>query len=198
MTDPIFVFNSNLAGDHSDGTARVARENHGAIMGQAEGLQASSYAIPTKGADLRALPLEQIEAHVDQFIDFAHQHPELTFKVSAIACGLGGYRFREIAPMFTHAPDNCLLPPEFLHELGRDRVETPWGMSDRVHQVAQGITFYETPSHGGFKLSPERMEAMPEHLRECSFTGNEFFEEDCSWSAVVLAFPDCFSDDDRA
>lgn len=46
-----------------------------------------------------------------------------------------------------------------------------------------------TPSHGGYILSPERMQAMPAELRGCSFTKDNNFEEDCSWCAVVLAFP---------
>jgi hypothetical protein len=35
---------------------------------------------------------------------------------------------------------------------------------------------------------------MPNHFRACSFDRNEFFEEDCSWCAVVLTFPECFEE----
>ena len=43
----IFVFGSNARGLHMGGAARVALEKFGAIMGQGEGPQGQSYAIPT-------------------------------------------------------------------------------------------------------------------------------------------------------
>ena len=45
--DEVFVFGSNLAGNHAGGAARVARERFGAIMGQGVGMQGQSYAIPS-------------------------------------------------------------------------------------------------------------------------------------------------------
>ena len=42
----IFVFGSNLEGQHLDGAAKVAYKNFGAIWGQGIGLQGKSYAIP--------------------------------------------------------------------------------------------------------------------------------------------------------
>lgn len=116
---PIFVFGSNLAGRHGKGAALHARQHHGAVTGQGLGLQGSSYAIPTKDEQLRTLSLDRIKAFVNEFIAFARAHPELNFQVTAIGCGLAGYKPFEIAPMFTDAPANCALPPEFLAELGR-------------------------------------------------------------------------------
>jgi hypothetical protein len=110
---PIFVFGSNEAGRHGKGAALFARQNHGAKYGQGIGLQGNSYAIPTKDSRLAALPLPQIEAYVSQFKAFAAEHPELQFTVTAIGCGLAGYRPEQIAPMFRDAPPNCELPIEF-------------------------------------------------------------------------------------
>lgn len=42
----IFVFSSNKAGNHAAGAAKLAVEKFGAVMGEAEGLQGQSYAIP--------------------------------------------------------------------------------------------------------------------------------------------------------
>ena len=42
----IFVFGSNMNGNHAGGAARLAVEKFGAIMGQAKGIQGQSYAIP--------------------------------------------------------------------------------------------------------------------------------------------------------
>jgi hypothetical protein len=109
----VFVFGSNLAGRHGKGAALFARQNHGAIYGQGTGLQGQSYAIPTKDENIRTLPLDRIKPYVDEFIAFATAHPEMTFQVTAIGCGLAGYKPAQIAPMFADAPSNCQLPDEF-------------------------------------------------------------------------------------
>lgn len=108
----IFVFGSNREGRHGKGAAWFARQYHGAIYGQAEGLQGSSYAIITK--ELRSgfpkVTLGEIEKGIKRFLDFAAGHGEMTFKVTAIGCGLGGFTDAEIAPMFRGASSNVLVP----------------------------------------------------------------------------------------
>lgn len=111
---PVFVFGSNLAGRHGRGAALFAKDQRGAELGKGIGYQGNSYAIPTKDGALRSLPLETIRKHVDEFIGFARAHPELTFQVTAIGCGLAGYQPADIAPMFKDAPANCIMPFEFI------------------------------------------------------------------------------------
>ena len=106
----IFVFGSNLAGRHGAGAALHARKHWGAIYGCGSGPQGDAYAIPTKDASLRVLPLPFIAEKVKDFVQYAAEHPELTFIVTRIGCGLAGYVDAQIAPMFTGAPDNCQLP----------------------------------------------------------------------------------------
>lgn len=114
MTDPVFVFGSNLAGRHGKGAALWARQHRGAIYGRGEGYQGNSYAIPTKDANLRTLPLDDICNSVVSFLEFALSHPELTFQLTPIGCGLAGYSPRDIAPMFDLPPPrNVIMPPEF-------------------------------------------------------------------------------------
>jgi len=69
----------------------------------------------------------------------------------------------------------------------------PWGEIQGYEFIAPGIIFYTTGGHGGFLVARERYEEMPQHLRECSFTKDQWFEEDCSACAVILAFPQYFS-----
>ena len=110
----IFVFGSNLHGMHGGGAARIAVEKFGAIMGQGVGLQGQSYAIPTmQGGPNTILP------YVEEFITFAKQHPELTFLVTKIGCGIAGFTPREIAPLFASAVDveNIYLPMDFWKEI---------------------------------------------------------------------------------
>lgn len=106
----IFVFGSNLAGMHAGGAAHVACEKFGAIWGQGVGLQGQSYAIPTMQGGV-----DTIEPYTKEFIAFAKSHPEYTFLVTPIGCGIAGFTAEEIAPLFFHAMDveNILLPEEF-------------------------------------------------------------------------------------
>lgn len=75
--------------------------------------------------------------------------------------------------------------------VGRD---TPWGVADGAVEYAPGIVFFETPSHGGLWLSKARLAEMPARLRAvkpfCGVDG--WYEEDCDWAIVALAFPDLF------
>ncbi len=107
----IFVFGSNLAGAHAGGAARLAHERFGAIWGQGVGLQGRSYAIPTMQGGV-----ETIKPYVEQFADFASRHPDLTFLVTRIGCGIAGFSAHEIAPLFLNVIDlsNVLLPKDFV------------------------------------------------------------------------------------
>lgn len=107
MLPLIFVFGSNLAGRHGAGAARYAMEMCGAEWGQGEGLQGSSYAIPTMDGNIEPLPLDRIAAHVKTFVEFARAHPELTFNITRIGCGLAGFTPEQIGPLFEGTPDNC-------------------------------------------------------------------------------------------
>lgn len=103
----IFVFGSNLQGMHGGGAARIAFQKFGAIMGQGVGLQGQSYGIPTMQGGV-----ETIRPYVDEFIAFAKGHPELTFLVTRIGCGIAGFTDDEIAPLFAeaHKVENIVLP----------------------------------------------------------------------------------------
>ena len=105
----IFVFGSNLAGAHAGGAARLANQKFGAIWGQGVGLQGNSYAIPTMQGGI-----ETIKPYVDEFIEFAKSHPELTFYVTKIGCGIAGFKEEDIAPLFKTAINipNIRLPED--------------------------------------------------------------------------------------
>lgn len=106
----IFVFGSNLEGHHGGGAALLAWKKWGAIWGQGAGLQGQTYGIPT----MHGGP-DRIKPYVDEFISFARQHPELTFLVTEVGCGIAGFRPAKIAPLFRDAVDveNIHLPQRF-------------------------------------------------------------------------------------
>jgi hypothetical protein len=110
----VFVFGSNLSGAHGGGAALVALRKFGAVWGQGVGLQGQSYGIPTMQGGV-----ETIAPYVDEFIEFAKEHQELTFYVTRIGCGIAGFRDSEIAPLFSKARqlENVILPKTFWDEL---------------------------------------------------------------------------------
>ena len=110
----VFVFGSNLGGRHGRGSAREAKEKHGAEYGVGAGRTGNAYAIPTKDTTLRVLPLDVISSHVKVFLAYASEHPDMEFDVVAVGCGLAGYSPSQIAPMFYGATDNVHLPQDFL------------------------------------------------------------------------------------
>lgn len=114
MTREIFVFGSNLAGNHGGGSAKHAHEAHGAEWGVGIGSTGDSYAIPTLDANLQKLPLSEIAGHVADFIEYARLNKDWKFGIVAIGCGIARFKPDEIATMFKSAPSNCILPQEFM------------------------------------------------------------------------------------
>ncbi|WP_455659888.1 A1S_2505 family phage non-structural protein [Phocaeicola faecalis] len=111
----IFVFGSNMNGNHAGGAARLAVEKFGAIMGQAEGIQGQSYAIPTLNKDMQKVTDEELIVSLRNFKHYADEHPELTFLLTKIGCGIAGFDTNYMAYMIlrTELPSNVTFPVEF-------------------------------------------------------------------------------------
>lgn len=135
----IFVFGSNLAGRHGAGAASFARRFFGAVYGEGEGRTGNAYAIPTLDGNFGKLQLYRIHRAVHEFIDYATAHPELTFYVTRVGCGLAGFDDSVIAPMFKQVPSNCQMPIEWKPYLDDD--------------VAHRVTFYTEESWNGLPVS---------------------------------------------
>lgn len=108
----IFVFGSNLAGVHGAGAAKQAVK-YGAMFGQGVGLQGLTYAIPTKGYDIKTLPIEKIIPYIERFKKFTLDYPQSKFFVTRVGCGLAGYKDNQIAPLFRGCGSNCNFPVEW-------------------------------------------------------------------------------------
>lgn len=65
---------------------------------------------------------------------------------------------------------------------------TPWGQAQYVTRYGRGVNFYGTARHGGLKVSDGLNATMPDTLR----LNDGWYEEDCEYARVVLAFPDRF------
>lgn len=112
----IFVFGSNLRGEHIGGAAYTAYKKFGAIWGHGVGLQGQSYAIPTMHGGV-----DKIKPFVDDFIKFAREHPEYKFLVTRIGCGIRGLGDEDIAPLFKDSVyiNNIILPESFIDVIMR-------------------------------------------------------------------------------
>ena len=126
----IFVFGSNIQGEHVGGAALAAVKAFGAKMGQGCGLQGNAYAIPTcirltlvekgglfgKRCTKPFDNVEQIKPYIEVFINDAKHFNHLTFYVTKIGCGIAGFKVSEIAELFRPCleMDNVILPEEFV------------------------------------------------------------------------------------
>lgn len=110
----VFVFGSNVLGQHGGGAARYAYEHFGAEWGNGEGMQGQAYAIPSMEG------LASLQAAVARFVEYAKAHPSKCFLVTPIGCGIAGYVPKQIAPMFHPCMEleNVYLPSAFWNELG--------------------------------------------------------------------------------
>ncbi len=74
-------------------------------------------------------------------------------------------------------------------------MNTPWGSSQQIEEIAPGIIFVSTTGHGGYGIAKELWLKMPSPYRSEGIVTRECFwyEEDCDWALVVLSFPEHFS-----
>jgi hypothetical protein len=101
-----------MEGNHAGGAARTAIK-WGAIMGQGEGIQGKTYAIPTM-----LNSVVEIKPYVLRFIEYAKSNPYKRFLVTKIGCGIAGFNYKEIAPLFLlvirEDISNICLPEEWV------------------------------------------------------------------------------------
>lgn len=131
----IFMFGSNSYGVHKGAAASMARQ-FGAIMGQPLGPQGRTYALPSEN-------LDNLGKYIADFLIYAKAHPELTFLVTEIGCGISKHTPLEIAPLFKGAIalENVYLPFIFWDVLNH-------GINERIRFIAENevpfvIDFWE-------------------------------------------------------
>ena len=120
--DTIFVFGSNPKGIHGAGSAKVALNSFGAVLGCGEGLMGNSYALPTTNLNMKVyggytrhfIPKNEIEASIRKMFECAKSHPEYKFKIayrnSPDEVTLCGYSGRELMDCFFNASDGGNYP----------------------------------------------------------------------------------------
>lgn len=109
----IFIFGSNLAGNHAGGAARQAKEQFGAEDGIGEGLTGQCYAFPTLERDMHQRGFRGLEAARDRLYATARALPEKTFLLTKVGCGIAGYPEEEIKKLFIDTPNNIIKPEDW-------------------------------------------------------------------------------------
>lgn len=67
------------------------------------------------------------------------------------------------------------------------KLHTPWGHTETLGVLIQGVSVVTTASHGGMRLSLARQQAMKILGMPAEWV-REWYEEDCEVAAVILAF----------
>jgi hypothetical protein len=159
----VFVFGSNLNGDHLGGAAKLALDKFGAINGQAFGIQGQSFAIPTLDKQMVRQNLWDLEEEVKKFAFHVHQMPDKHFLLTEIGCGIAGFSPQDIAPLFAQLfkdnPKNISWPRRFVDILSKPQPirgykVTGSDMSCRGYKYSLNVKYQHTgvvsPCNSGF------------------------------------------------
>lgn len=146
----IFVFGSNLEGQHMGGAARMAYERFGAEWGVGDGPTGRCYAIPTMHGGLK-----DIRPYAEKFIAYAKEHPKNRFLLTRVGCGIAGFKDDDMAQLFEDALDvpNITCPREWLPSMAigitlglkipRGKETAPLVVSDEVLKSLCNKHIYE-------------------------------------------------------
>lgn len=137
----IFVFGSNMNGNHTGGAAKLAVEKFGAVMGQAEGIQGQSYAIPTLDKNMQKVSIKDLEISLGNFRKYAENNPDKTFYLTKIGCGIARFDTNEMAYQVLKAklPDNVILPKEFTYLIGYKGFDSHLTCRDYKYEVGKNF-----------------------------------------------------------
>lgn len=109
--DQVFVFGSNLNGNHAGGAAKLAKEKFGAEEGVSEGLTGNSYAFPTLGKDMRKRIYQDLSVSAELLKETARENPDKVFLLTKVGCGIAGYEESYMKKFFEkNMPENIICP----------------------------------------------------------------------------------------
>ncbi len=72
---------------------------------------------------------------------------------------------------------------------------TPWGYADQSAHIGDGVYRVDTPGHGGYFVPDDMLHRI--HVEQQAWAerwsqSRNWYEEDCCWAAVAVAFPKLF------
>ena len=75
---------------------------------------------------------------------------------------------------------------------------SPWGAIQHLEQLGMGIASVSTAGHGGIFVPTHLLHNIPQARRDWAAKSSgspNWYEEDCCWAAVAVAFPQLFDDE---
>jgi hypothetical protein len=137
----VFVFGSNLNGNHAGGAAAQARESFGAVDGEGEGLMGQSYAFPTLDKKMKKVTKKVLLESKEKLYNCAKENPTKKFLVTKVGCGIAGFSEYEMKAVFKgEKPKNIILPPGWSKVYGYKAFEK--GLVCRGFQYEMGKDFH--------------------------------------------------------
>lgn len=131
----IFVFGSNLNGNHIGGAARIAYEQFGAEWGVGEGLTGQTYALPTLDHEMKCVTYGSLVDSFKRFIDVVTEHKECIFYLTKVGCGIAGWKLEDVRKAFWESvsnlralPDNLVLPYDFYYKHTQPKMRSRYGL----------------------------------------------------------------------
>lgn len=112
----IFIFGSNLAGNHAGGAAKQAKEDFGAEDGVGEGLTGTCYAFPTLDKNMQKRTHEDLLLSVKKLYNTARKNLDMEFILTKVGCGIAGYDeqyMKDLFNGFANIPDNIVFPKDW-------------------------------------------------------------------------------------
>ena len=107
----IFVFGSNLNGNHGGGAAKLAQDNFGAKNGIGEGLIGQSYAFPTLDKNMKKVSKKALKESKELLYKIAEENKDKEFLVTKLGCGIAGFSENIMKEIFKGVkPNNVILP----------------------------------------------------------------------------------------
>jgi PPE-repeat protein len=137
----IFVFGSNLSGNHAGGAAKLAADKFGAVDGVGEGITGQSYAFPTLDKKMKPVTKKALKASKELLYKCAVENTDKQFLVTKVGCGIAGFTEDEMKKIFTgEKPNNIILPAGWSIVRGYKAFDK--GLKCRGYQYEFGKDFY--------------------------------------------------------
>ena len=185
----IFVFGSNLNGNHIGGAARIAYEQFGAEWGVGEGLTGQTYALPTLDREMNCVTYDSLVNSFKRFIDVVIEHKEYIFYLTKVGCGIAGWRLEDVKGAFWESvgdlktlPDNLVLPYDFYYERTHPKMRSRYGLlklptevllKRRNQEVGELKSYVQELEHDISILKKEKSQMTGEEREICKEVKSE-------------------------
>jgi len=108
----IFVFGSNLNGNHFGGAAKLANEKFGAESEIGEGLTGQSYAFPTLDKEMNKVSIKDLQSSRDLLYKCCEENNDKEFLLTKVGCGIAGFTEGLMKAIFIGGSPKNLIKPE--------------------------------------------------------------------------------------